>query len=167
MFIHSAYDFGFQVLTGGEKVTFFLSDLAGKVIIIVNTASQCALSNQYKDMVEVHDLYHNRGLVMVNVPSNSFFRQEPRSDEEISISCVKESSDSFITVVREVVVGDHAHPFYRWAGDVLGFAASPWWNFHKYIINRRGGLVDYFCPLTHLNSARVIEVIERLLVEES
>ncbi|WP_092483221.1 glutathione peroxidase [Candidatus Ichthyocystis hellenicum] len=164
--IHSVYDFSFNVLKGDKKVPFLLSELCGKVIIIVNTASQCALSSQYKDMLEVHDLYHNRGLVVVDVPSNSFARQEPRSDEEISISCVKESRESFITVTRESVAGEQAHPFYLWAGDVLDFGASPWWNFHKYIINRRGGLVDYFCPLTRINSPRVTEAIERLLAEE-
>jgi glutathione peroxidase len=113
----------------------------------------------------LYETYREQGLVVIGVPSNDFGHQEPGSAEEIASFCKLNYGVTFPVTAKEVVSGDTAHPFYRWAKETLGFGTAPKWNFHKYLINRDGKLVDYFHSTTTPASSRLIEAIEKLLSE--
>lgn len=159
----SAYDFTFEPLMDGAPVA--LADYRGKVVMLVNTASKCGFTSQYEGLEKLYQTYQNQGLVIIGVPSNDFGGQEPGSAEEIAAFCKKNFGVSFPMTSKTVVSGDEAHPFYQWAKDTLGFGTAPKWNFHKYLINRRGELVDHFHSTTAPDSDRLTSAIETLLAE--
>lgn len=157
----SAYDFSFKTLMGEKELP--LSDFKGKVILIVNTASKCGLTGQYEGLQKLYEKYSEQGLVILGVPSNDFGAQEPGQADEIAGFCKLNYGVSFPMAAKEVVSGDQRHPFYAWAHQQLGFGTAPKWNFHKYLINREGKLVDYFNSMTSPEAKRVSEEIESLL----
>lgn len=159
----SAYDYSFQALTGGKPLP--LSQFKGKVLLIVNTASECGFTPQYEGLEKLYNAYKDKGLVVIGVPSNDFGKQEPGSSEEIAKFCKVNYGVTFPMAAKVVVSGDKAHPFYLWAKKVLGFGTAPKWNFHKYLINRKGQLVDYFNSTTKPDSDKVTQVVEKLLNE--
>jgi len=160
----SAYDFAFKTL--GKKENLPLSQFSGKVIMVVNTASECGFTPQYEGLQKLYDTYKDKGFVIVGVPSNDFGSQEPGSDEEIGTFCKANYGVNFPMASKEVVSGDAAHPFYIWAKKTLGFGTAPKWNFHKYLIDRHGKLVDYFNSTTAPDASRVTREIEKLLAEK-
>lgn len=160
----NAYDFSFKTLMGEEPMP--LKQFEGKVILIVNTASNCGFTGQYKGLEQLYNTYKDKGLVVIGVPSNDFGKQEPGSNNEIANFCKVNYGVSFPMTSKEVVSGDGAHPFYAWAKDSLGFGTAPKWNFHKYLINRQGKLIDYFNSTTSPDSDRVKEAIEKALAEK-
>ena len=107
-----AYDFEFKDLDGSS---LNLSDYKGKVIVVVNVASQCGFTNQYKDMQKVWEQYQDRGVVMLGVPSNDFGNQEPGNNKEIKNFCEAKFGISFPMTEKISVKGPNAHPFYQWA----------------------------------------------------
>ena len=157
----NAYAFTFRSLVGGEPLA--LSQFKGKVLLIVNTASHCGFTKQYEGLQTLYDTYKDRGLVIVGVPSNDFGEQEPGTSEEIAHFCKLNYGVTFPMAGKEAVTGEHSHPFYAWAHQVLGFGTGPTWNFHKYLIDRQGTLVDYFHSTTGPDSKRVKEAVEKLL----
>lgn len=161
----SAYDFSFAELRGGAPLP--LSQFSGKVLLVVNSASKCGFTGQYEGLEKLYETYRERGLIVIAVPSNDFGHQEPGSAEEIASFCKLNYGVTFPVTAKEVVSGDTAHPFYRWAKETLGFGTAPKWNFHKYLIDRNGKLVDYFHSTTTPASSRLIEAIEKLLSEPS
>lgn len=132
----NAYSFSFHALQGNDELP--LADYKGKVLLIVNTASQCGFTPQYEGLEKLYQTYKDRGLVIVGVPSNDFGSQEPGSSEQIAHFCKLNYGVSFPMASKEIVSGDLAHPFYRWARREKGFIGAPKWNFHKYLINRQG-----------------------------
>jgi glutathione peroxidase len=159
-----AYDFSFRNKNGEELP---LSTFRGRVLLIVNTASQCGFTKQYKDLQILYQTYHERGLEILAIPSNDFGKQEPGSDEEIQTFCQVNFGVTFPVAKKEIVKGDNAHPFYIWAKKTLGFGTAPKWNFHKYFINRDGVLVDYFNSLTSPSSKKVIKIVEKYLEQQT
>jgi glutathione peroxidase len=160
--LRQVYEFSF-IQTNGE--IFNLSRFKGKVLLIVNTASQCGFTGQYAGLEKLHEKYANQGLVVIGVPSNNFGGQEPGTDEQIHDFCQLNFHVQFPIVKKTSVSGPDAHPFYVWAKKELGFGTAPKWNFHKYIINRQGQLVDYFNSITTPEASRVIKVLEKCLAE--
>jgi glutathione peroxidase len=160
---NSAYVYSFTTLRGHEPLP--LSQFKGQVVLVVNTASQCGFTPQYKALEELYQRYKDQGLVILGVPSNDFGGQEPGTDEQISTFCQVNYGVSFPMVSKEVVSGKNAHPFYLWARQQLGFGTAPKWNFHKYLIDRNGRLVDYFYSTTAPNANRFISAIEKALHE--
>jgi len=158
----SAYDFSF-VDIDGELMG--LEQYRGKVVVVVNTASQCGFTNQYDDLQALWENYGPRGLVVLGVPSNQFGGQEPGSNEDIKEFCSANFNIDFPMTEKTEVVGDNAHPFYKWATDELGARARPRWNFHKYIVGRDGRLLDYFVSTTNPSSSKFKKAIETALVE--
>jgi glutathione peroxidase len=156
----SAYDFKFTAIEG-EPLP--LSQYKGKVVLLVNTASLCGFTPQYADLQAVWARYRDRGLVVLGVPSNDFGGQEPGSAAEIKQFCEVNYDLDFPLTTKEHVVGDAAHPFYRWAATQLGFAAKPRWNFHKYLIGPDGQLADWFSTVTAPTSPKVTAAIEAQL----
>ncbi|MFZ4541327.1 MAG: glutathione peroxidase [Rickettsiales bacterium] len=143
-----------------------LKNFQGKVLLIVNTASQCGFTSQYEGLQKLYDQYKDKGLVVIGVPSNDFGEQEPGDDKEIAHFCKLNFGVTFPMASKKVVSGDAAHPFYRWAKAELGFGTAPKWNFHKYLVNRKGELVDYFNSTTSPQSTRLVEAVEKALQEQ-
>ncbi len=159
----TAYDFTFHALQGGGELP--LAQFKGKVILVVNTASQCGFTGQYDGLEKLYTKYAPQGLVIVGVPSNDFGNQEPGSGEQIAGFCKLNYGVSFPMASKEDVIGDNAHPFYKWARGQVGWIGSPKWNFHKYLINRQGELVDYFHSVTKPDDVDLVDKIESLLAE--
>ncbi len=157
----TAYDFSFEPLIGDEPIA--LSQFKGKVLLIVNTASKCGFTGQYAGLEKLYETYKDRGLVVIGVPSNDFGQQEPGTNDEIAHFCKLNYGVSFPITDKEDVIGDHAHPFYIWAKKTFGVLGVPKWNFHKYLIDRQGHLVDYFYSTTGPDNGRLIKAIEKLL----
>lgn len=149
----------------GSGDTIELSSYKDKVILIVNTASKCGFTGQYEGLEKLYQDYKDRGLMIIGVPSNDFGSQEPGTDEEIADFCQTNYGVSFPMTTKYPVSGDNTHPFYKDAKKILGFGTAPKWNFHKYLINKKGELVDYFHSTTAPDSDRLVKTIERLLVE--
>jgi glutathione peroxidase len=157
-----AFAFSFTSIEGDPLP---LTAFAGKTLLVGNTASFCGFTRQY---VELHDLwqrYRDRGLVVLGVPSNDFRGQEPRTEGEIKQFCEVNFSIDFPLTSKQHVKGDAAHPFYKWAGQRLGVAAQPRWNFHKYLVSPDGRLVGWFATATSPTSEKVLEAVEAHLPE--
>jgi glutathione peroxidase len=140
-----------------------LAAYKGKAVLIVNTASQCGFTSQYKGLQKLWESYKDRGLVVLAVPSNDFGEQEPGSNAEIQQFCTNVYALGFPVAAKAVVKGDQAHPFYRYAARTLGPKALPRWNFHKYLINADGKLVDWFSSSTEPMERKVTQAVERAL----
>lgn len=156
----TAWDFSFVGIDGQPLP---LADYRGKALLIVNTASQCGFTPQYKGLEELAEKYRERGLVVLGVPSNDFGGQEPGSSGEIKQFCELNYGVQFRLTEKTKVAGEDAHPFYRWAAAELGPLAKPRWNFHKYLIAPDGRLTDWFSTITKPDSPRVIKAVESVL----
>lgn len=133
----SAYDFSFRKIDGGDLA---LAQWRNKPVLVVNTASECGYTPQYKELETLWRRYRDRGFVLLGVPSNDFGGQEPGSEAEIKDFCARNYQVDFPLAAKEPVIGRNAHPFYRWVATELGEAGAPRWNFHKYLIGPDGGI---------------------------
>ena len=128
-----------------------LSRYRGKVLLIVNTASQCGFTPQYKGLEQLYREYHERGLEVLGFPCNQFRQQEPGSEAEIGAFCEKNFGVSFPLFAKIDVNGANAHPLYRHlkgeAPGVLG-TQSVKWNFTKFLVGRDGRVVKRYAPTT-------------------
>ena len=115
-----------------------LGEYAGKVMLVVNTASKCGFTPQYEGLEAIYEKYRDRGLVVLGFPCNQFGEQEPGSHEEIGAFCQKNYGVSFPMFEKVDVNGDHAHPLYRWLKEKTGH--EPTWNFCKYLVKPDGTL---------------------------
>lgn len=161
---HNAYDFSFKTLMGEEPLP--LTQFEGKVIMIVNTASYCGFTSQFQALEDIYNVYRESGFVVIGVPSNDFGGQEPGTNQEIATFCKANYGVTFPMASKEIVSGDNAHPFYLWARQTLGFGTAPKWNFHKYLVDRNGNLIDHFNSTTAPDSKRVKAAIEKALGEK-
>ncbi len=158
----SAYDFSFTSIDGRPMP---LSNFKGKVLMVVNTASFCGFTQQYKGLQALYDKYEPQGFVVIGVPSNDFGGQEPGSDDKIKDFCEGAFGITFPLTHKFVVKGDGAHPFYQWAKSALCEKAEPGWNFHKYIVGRDGKLVQSFFSGAAPDSKDVIAAVEAELTK--
>ena len=157
----TAYDFSFKTLMDQDAMP--LSQFKGKVLLVVNTASACGFTPQYEGLQKLYDTYKDKGLVVIGVPANDFGAQEPGSEKQIAEFCKLNYGVTFPMTAKEVVTGDNAHPFYQWARQELGFGTAPKWNFHKYLVDRHGKIVDYFVSTTKPDSDKIKSAVEKLL----
>jgi glutathione peroxidase len=157
----TAHDFTFTSIEG-EPLP--LSGFQGKVVLLVNTASRCGFTRQYGDLQTVWERYRKKGLVVLGTPSNDFGNQEPGTEKEIKQFCEVNFDVNFPMTTKVQVKGDQAHPFYQWAARELGAVSKPRWNFHKYLINSEGRLVDWFSTPTSPTSKKVTKAIEKQLM---
>ncbi len=118
------------------------------VVLLVNTASLCGFTSQYKGLEELWRRYKDQGLVVLGVPSNDFGGQEPGSNEEIKRFCEASFDVTFPLADKQVVSGPNAHPLYRWAAAQTGAIGTPNWNFHKILIGRDGRVIDWFSAVS-------------------
>ena len=153
------YDFSIEGITG-ETINF--KDYKNKVILIVNTASYCGFTKQYDDLQKLWDLYKNKGLIVLGVPSNSF-NQEKNNNSDVKEFCEVNFNINFpLTVITEVK-GKNAHEIFKWAENNYGKSAIPKWNFHKILINKEGKVEDTFASFTKPTSKKIINKIQEIL----
>lgn len=139
---------------------------AGKVVLLVNVASKCGLTPQYKQLQALHDKYADEGLAIVGVPCNQFNGQEPGSAEEIAEFCSSKYGVEFDMLAKVDVNGDTACPLYKSLTSEETNPKSPGkigWNFEKFLFNRSGELVARFSPPTTPDSPEVVAAIEEQL----
>jgi glutathione peroxidase len=132
-----AYQFEFTSIDG-EKLP--LAAWRGRPVLVVNTASFCGYTPQYRDLEVLWRQYQARGLVVLGVPSNDFGEQEPGTATEIKQFCATNYQVDFPLTEKYRVIGGAAHPFYGWVTGQLGEAGAPRWNFHKYLVGPDGQL---------------------------
>jgi len=153
------YDFSIKDITG-ETINF--KDYKNKVILVVNTASYCGFTRQYDELQKLWNLYKEKGLIVLGVPSNSF-NQEKDNNEEVKEFCEVNFNINFpLTVITEVK-GENAHEIYKWAKTNHGKSAVPKWNFYKILINKEGKIEDTFSSMTKPMSKKLIKAIENIL----
>ena len=156
----TAHDIDFTDIEGRPLP---LSNYCGKVLLVVNTASACGLTPQYAGLEQLWRDYRDRGLVVLGVPSNDFAGQEPGSEAEIKTFCETAFGVDFPLTSKVKVLGDDAHPFYRWAREHMGEAGEPKWNFHKILLDKAGQPIDGFGPRTSPTDPAVTAAIEAAL----
>ncbi len=158
----SAYDFEFVSIDG---TTLKLADYRGHPVLVVNTASFCGYTPQYKGLQALWSRYRDKGFVVIGVPSNDFGAQEPKGEAAIKEFCELNYDVDFPLTKKQVVKGAAAHPFYRWAVEVGGAAAEPKWNFHKLLIGPDGALIKAFPSSVEPMSAEVTAAVEGFLAK--
>jgi glutathione peroxidase len=141
-----------------------LRDYAGKVLLIVNTASKCGFTPQYAGLEKLHEKYRDKGLAVLGFPCNQFGAQEPGNETEIQQFCQLKYDVKFPMFAKVDVNGANTHPLYRVlkkaAKGVLGTEGIKW-NFTKFLVDRNGKVVDRYAPTTKPED--IAEVIEGLL----
>jgi glutathione peroxidase len=135
-----------------------LCDYAGKVVLVVNTASQCGYTPQYEGLEALYKKYRARGLVVLGFPSNDFGAQEPGSNKEIAEFCVNQYAIDFPMFAKTEL---KKNPLY--ADLVKATGTAPRWNFHKYLVDRSGREVQSFDTRVDPNDPKLVGAIEKLL----
>jgi len=155
------HEFSAERLAGGSQS---MADYAGKILLIVNTASHCGFTPQYADLEALYQRYRERGLVVLGFPCNQFGSQEPGDAEEIASFCQKNYGVSFPMFAKIDVNGNDAHPLYQYlkkaAPGLLGSEGIKW-NFTKFLVDRQGEVVGRYAPATAPES--IASDIEKLL----
>jgi glutathione peroxidase len=137
-----------------------LCQYAGKVVLVVNTASYCGFTGQYKGLEALYSRYKDKGLVVLGFPSNDF-AQEKGSNQEIADFCENTFGVKFPMFAKSSVKGPDASPLYRQLAQLSGRA--PQWNFHKYLLGRDGKVVDNYSSMTSPDSKTLVDAIEQHL----
>ncbi len=157
----SIYDYEFKLASGEHQA---MADFSGKVLLIVNTASKCGFTPQFKGLESLYEKYADRGLVVIGFPCNQFANQDPGSSEEIAEFCQLNYGVTFPMAEKVDVNGKQAHPLYRFlkaqAGGLLG-SKNIKWNFTKFLVDDQGNVLERFAPST--KPEKIAEAIEPLL----
>lgn len=163
----SALGFSMKNLAG-EMVD--LSRYQGQVVLMVNTASKCGYTPQYKQLQELHEKYAPRGLAILGFPSNDFGGQEPGSDQQIAEFCQKNYGVSFDMFSKVPVKGEQKCPLYQYLTSPQTNPASPGevkWNFEKFLISRNGQIVARYLSKVTPDDPKLIEALEAELAKGS
>ena len=138
-----------------------LCQYAGKVVLVVNTASFCGFTKQYEALEALYAKYSDKGLVVLGFPSNDFGHQEPGSSKEIADFCYNTYGVKFPMFAKSSVQGDQANPLY--VALIKATGTTPKWNFYKYLIDRKGNIVDSYVSMTTPDSPTLLGPIEKAL----
>lgn len=153
------HDFIVKDIEGND---FNLASLKGKKVLVVNTASKCGLTPQYKILQALFEQYGGDKFTIIGFPANNFMKQEPGSDSEIAEFCEKNYGVTFPMMSKISVKGDDMHPVYQWLtqksqNSVMDSEVS--WNFQKYLIDENGHLADMISPREKPDSEKIIQWI--------
>ena len=140
-----------------------LCQYAGKVLLVVNTASYCGFTPQYEGLEQLHARYAARGLVVMGFPSNDFGRQEPGSSQQIAELCFNTYGVKFPMFAKTVVAGAQANPLFAQLAQATG--QPPKWNFHKYLVDRQGRPLASFVSDVRPTDAALTAAIEKALAQ--
>lgn len=155
------YDFKVETIDGSE---LDLSSFKGKKVMIVNTASKCGLTPQYKELESLYQKYGGEKFVIIGFPANNFMSQEPGSNSEIKEFCTKNYGVSFPMMSKISVKGNDMAPIYKWltSKEENGVKDSEvQWNFQKYLIDENGKLVDVVPPKESPMSEKITKWLEK------
>ncbi|MFP4369859.1 MAG: glutathione peroxidase [Candidatus Kapaibacterium sp.] len=144
----SVYDFSAKTIDGEEKS---LADYKGKVMLIVNVASECGFTKQYEGLQELYEKYNDKGLIILGFPCNQFGNQEPGGSEEIQKFCKINYGVTFPLFEKIEVNGDNTHPLYAYLKKAAPGALSTEaikWNFTKFLVDKEGRVASRFAPQT-------------------
>ena len=158
-YANSFYDLTVNSIEG-NKINF--KDYTNKVVLIVNVASYCGFTKQYKELQNLWENYRDQGLVVLGVPSQSF-NQEKDNEKEIKEFCEVNFGINFPMTEILDVKGDNAHDIFKWAKNSYGNSAVPKWNFHKILVSKDGKIIDTYVSFTRPNSKKIVSKIENLL----
>ena len=146
-------------LLNSDKEIDLCQAYKGKVVLIVNTASKCAFTGQYEDLEALYAKYQDQGLVVLGFPSNDFAHQEPGNEKTVQAFCRLTYGVKFPMFAKTHVTKGNADPLYQTLGTLTG--TYPKWNFYKYLLDRKGNIVDVSSSLT--NPSKLQKTIEQLL----
>lgn len=152
-------------MTSADGKPYPLSQHAGQVVLLVNVASKCGLTPQYSALQAVYEKYKDKGFVVIGVPANNFKGQEPGTNAEIQEFCKSKYDVKFPVLGKVSVKGDDIDPLYKYLTTASPKPGEIGWNFAKFLINRKGEVVDRFEPKSKPDEAGVIAAIEKALAE--
>ena len=138
-----------------------LCQYSGKVLLVVNTASYCGFTDQYKGLEALHAKYKDRGLVVLGFPSNDFGNQEPGDSKQIAEFCSNTYGVKFPMFAKTSVRGDNANPLFAELSKASG--TRPKWNFYKYLVGRNGQVIDSYSSMTSPDDRDLVRDIEKAL----
>ncbi|WP_077319466.1 glutathione peroxidase [Virgibacillus proomii] len=143
----SVYDFQVTSIDGNKKS---LADYKGKVLLIVNTASKCGFTPQFKGLQQLYDTYKDKGLYVLGFPCNQFNNQDPGSDKEITQFCQINYDVTFPMFSKVEVKGENAHPLFKYLTEQAKgmFTKHIKWNFTKFLVNKQGRVINRYAPQT-------------------
>jgi glutathione peroxidase len=153
----SIHDFTLTRIEGGELP---LAGFKGKILVVVNTASQCGYTGQYAGLESISGKYKDRGLVVLGVPANNFGGQEPGTNEEIKTFCSRNYHVTFPMTSKVSVKGSDTAPLFKHLSDAAG---APKWNFTKYLVDRDGKVIAKFDSAVDPESKEFVSAIEAAL----
>ncbi len=158
------YDFSVITLEG-EQID--LSKFRGQVMLIVNTASRCGFTPQYRELEELYEEYKDRGFVVLGFPSNDFSNQEPGTNEEIRSFCTQKFGVTFPLMCKESVIGEHKQAVFEFLTDQSPeeFRGEVGWNFEKFLIDRKGNVRARHSSFTNPLSSHLKDELNELLKE--
>ncbi|HEY9135788.1 MAG TPA: glutathione peroxidase [Pseudomonadales bacterium] len=155
------YDFEMTAIDGQAMP---LSQFEGKTVLLVNVASKCGLTPQYKGLQALYDNYKDQGLEVVGLPCNQFGGQEPGTEQEIQSFCESKYAVTFPLTSKIDVNGENRHPLYQWlAGDDAKFPGDIKWNFGKFLISSAGDVLQRFEPTVTPEDADFLKAIKSSL----
>jgi glutathione peroxidase len=158
----TVYDFSAQTIDGKTRK---LADYRGKVLLVVNTASKCGFTPQYKGLEAVYEKFKDRGFAVLGFPCNQFGAQEPGQESEIAEFCEMNYGVSFPMFAKVDVNGDGAHPLFKHLTSakkgLLGSEAIKW-NFTKFLVGKDGAVIERYAPTT--TPEAIVKDIEKALV---
>jgi glutathione peroxidase len=155
---NSIYDFTMKNIDGQETQ---LASYKGKVVLIVNVASQCGFTPQYTGLESLYEKYKDRGLVLVGVPANNFGQQEPGTDAEIKQFCSRKYNVTFPMLSKVSVKGPDITPLYQYLTSAEGGDVK--WNFTKFLIGKDGKVIGRFEPKVTPDAPELTAAIEKAL----
>ena len=155
----SFHDFSIESISGGD---IKLADYKNKVVLLVNTASQCGFTPQYAGLQKIYDRYKDDGLVVLGVPSDDF-KQELSSDDDVKKFCEIRYGVNFPLTSIQKIKGESAHPLYKWISGNTSVIGQPRWNFHKYLISKEGKILNWFSSMTSPTSEGLLNQVEQAL----
>ena len=157
------YGFTVKTIDGQDKS---LSDYKGKLLLVVNTASKCGYTPQYKPMEELYQKYKDQGFEVLAFPANNFGGQEPGTDEEIKNFCFLTYKTTFPLFAKISVLGEDIHPLYKFLTTASGFNGDITWNFNKFLISSEGKvLARYESGVEPLDATLVAALEQNLLAK--
>lgn len=154
------HDFSARTITG-EILNF--STLKGKKVLIVNTATECSLTPQFRKMQELYEEYGGDDFEVIAFPSNDFGSQEPGTNQQINDFCINKYNVSFILMEKISIKGDDMHPVYKWltSSEENGtLDAKVIWNFQKFLVDENGQVVESLSPITGVQNRRIMEWLQ-------
>ncbi len=157
------YSYTMKTIDGKDKP---LSDYKGKVLLIVNVASKCGNTPQYKELESVYEKYKDRGFMVLGFPANNFLGQEPGTNDEIKKFCTLNYGVTFDMFSKISVKGSDQDSLYQYLTKESPVPGAVTWNFQKYLVDKKGDVVEKFTPRTKPEEKEVIDKIEQLLSEK-